>query len=240
MQRYLAEFIGTFILVFAGTGAIVINDLNGGVISHIGISLTFGLAVLIVVCAIGHISGAHINPAVTIAFAVNKRFPISYVPPYLVAQLLGAISASFLVFLLFGNISNLGGTFPMNGNVTQSLVLEFVLTFILMFVIIAVATDERVHESVAGPAIGLTVAMDALLGGPISGGSMNPARSFGPALVGINFQYHWIYWLAPILGAITATFLFDYIRKGEVPKCVDTGVFGCIECEVYKKRGGRT
>ncbi len=229
MRRYVAEFIGTFILVFAGTGAIVVNALTGGAITHVGISLTFGLAVMIVVYSIGHISGAHINPAVTLAFAVNKRFPASHVPPYLAAQLLGATFASFVVIQLLGNAADLGATLPANGNVVQSSILEFFLTFILMFVIRAVATDERVKgPAVAGTAIGLTVAMDALFGGPISGASMNPARSFGPALIGANFQYHWIYWLAPILGAITATFLFEYIRNGETPKCGDTGVAGCI------------
>lgn len=230
MRRYISEFIGTFILVFAGTGAIVVNQLTGGDITHVGISMTFGLAVMLVVFSTGYISGAHINPAVTLAFAVNKRFPMSQVPPYLVAQILGATFASFIVLNLFGNAADLGATLPVHGNAMQSLILEFFLTFILMFVIMVVATDVSTHKTVGGLVIGVTVAMDALFGGPISGASMNPARSFGPALVGDNLQFQWIYWVAPILGAIAATFVFEYIKDGEKSqRCISTGVLGCIE-----------
>ena len=238
MKRYVAEFIGTFILVFAGTGAIVVNTITGGAITPLGISMTFGLAVLIVIYSIGRVSGAHINPAVTLAFAINNRFPKFRVLPYLAAQLLGATFASFIVLKLFGNAGNIGITLPANGNVLQSFILEFFLTFILMFVIMAVATDDRANKSIGGLVIGITVAMNALFGGPISGASMNPARSFGPALVAGDFQYHWIYWLAPILGAITAIFLFEYIKEeGEISKCKDTGVYGCIECTKLRYRG---
>lgn len=236
-QRYVAEFIGTFILVFAGTGAIVVNTLTGGAVTSVGISMTFGLAVLIVIYSIGRVSGAHINPAVTLAFAISKRFPLFRVLPYLASQLLGAAFASFVVVLLFGNAANIGATLPVNGNAIQSLILEFFLTFILMFVIMAVATDERANKSIGGLVIGITVAMDALFGGPISGASMNPARSFGPALIGANFQFQWIYWIGPILGAITAVFLFEYIKEGEISKCGDTGMYGCIECTKLRYRG---
>ncbi len=211
VQRSAAEFIGTFGLVFAGTGALVINQASGGAVSHVGIGLTFGLVIAAMVFATGHISGAHINPAVTLAFWGVGRFPGREVPSYVTAQLLGACFASLAIRGLIGNHAALGATFPA-GSAGQSLGIEFFLTFFLMFVIMAVATDARANGSMAAIAIGATVGLEALFAGPISGASMNPARSFGPALVGGYFSAHWVYWIGPIAGALLAARVYDWIR----------------------------
>ena len=171
-----------------------------GALSHVGVALTFGLVITVMIAATGHLSGAHFNPAVTLAFAFIRRFPWHEVPLYISGQLLGAILGAFTLRGLFGLTANLGATVP-QGDPIQSLGLEVLLTAALMFVITAVATDSRVPTSLAPLAIGATVALDALWGGPISGASMNPARSFGPALVAGVWSHQWIYWLGPILGA---------------------------------------
>ena len=183
-REALAEGIGTFILVFAGTGAVMVNSISGGSVTHIGISFVFGAVVTALIYGIGHLSGAHFNPAVTLAFWTSGFFPKRGVLPYILAQLVGAIAASALLLISLGRVANLGATLPLNGNWLQSLVLEFVLTFILMFVILGSGLDRRAHIGFAGLAIGLTVGMEAAFMGPITGASMNPARSLGPALVG--------------------------------------------------------
>lgn len=213
-REALAEGIGTFILVFAGTGAVMVNSISGGSVTHIGISFVFGAVVTALIYGIGHLSGAHFNPAVTLAFWTSGFFPKRRVLPYILGQLVGAIAASALLLISFGRVANLGATLPLNGNWLQSLVLEFVLTFILMFVILGSGLDRRAHIGFAGLAIGLTVGMEAAFMGPITGASMNPARSFGPALVGGIWQHHWVYWLAPIFGAQLAVIIYRLLSNG--------------------------
>ena len=203
MNKYIAEVIGTFCLVFTGTAAIVANEISKGTITHLGIALTFGLIVMAVVYAIGDVSGAHINPAVTISFWAAGQFSGKLVVPYIAAQLIGAIAASLMVLCIFGNHATLGATLP-DGSWWQSFVLEIVLTFILMFVILCVATGAKEKGIMAGAAIGSTVALAAICGGPISGASMNPARSFGPAIVSLQIADLWIYLVAPVIGAALA------------------------------------
>jgi aquaporin NIP len=212
LRKLIAEAFGTACLVFAGTGAIVANEVSGGVITHLGIALTFGLIVMVMILAIGHISGAHINPAVTLAFALTKHIPWATVPKYWLAQLVGATVGSLLVAVVIGDDASLGATLPLNGDVVRSLILEIILTMILMFVIISLATDERAQGSLAALAIGSTVALEAMFAGPVSGASMNPARSLGPALMASEWTDHWIYWVGPILGAALGALLYSYIR----------------------------
>jgi len=202
MKSYLAEFIGTFALVFCGTGAIIINA-QTGVISHVGIAITFGLVVMVMIYAVGNISGAHFNPAVTIAFTVAKKFPLNQLPQYILAQIGGALFASLILKFLFPENILLGTTMP-SGSAMQSFVLEIILAFFLMFVIIHVAHGSKEQGMFAGLAIGSTVLLDAMFAGPISGASMNPARSLAPALVSGNFSHLWIYLSAPLIGAVFA------------------------------------
>jgi aquaporin NIP len=201
MKKYAAEFIGTFALVFAGTGAIVINDVSGGAVTHVGVALTFGLIVLAMIDAVGDISGAHLNPAVTIGFFAARRMPGKVVLPYVLSQLLGALAASAVLRGLFPQHSTLGSTAPV-GTATQSLILETVLTALLMFVILNVSTGPKERGLTAGITVGAVIALEALFAGPISGASMNPARSFGPAMVSGHFSALWIYVVAPIAGAL--------------------------------------
>jgi aquaporin Z len=203
MKRYWAEGIATFILVFAGTGAIVINDVSGGVITHPGIALTFGLVVMAMIYAVGDVSGAHINPAVTLGFWAARRLEGRQVPAYILSQCAGAIAASGLIRLLFVEHDGIGATLPA-GSRGQSFVLEIVLTGILMFVILCVSTGSKEKGVMAGAAVGSVIMFEAMFAGPISGASMNPARSLGPAIVGGNWQHLWIYLLAPVIGAVAA------------------------------------
>jgi MIP family channel proteins len=198
MKKYLAEVIGTFSLVFAGTGAIVIDGISGQV-SHVGVALTFGLVVMAMIYAVGDTSGAHLNPAVTLGFWLARRFPGAFIGPYIISQLAGALAASLLLRAMFG-ASTLGATQPA-GSVWQSFALEIVLTAILMFVILRVASGPKEKGLLAGVAIGGVVAFEALFAGPISGASMNPARSLGPALVSGAMSDVWIYLAAPVIGA---------------------------------------
>jgi aquaporin NIP len=202
----IAEFIGTFFLVFAGTGAIIVDSISHEV-THVGVSLTFGLVIAVLIYALGHISGAHFNPAVTIAFWALGEFPARKVPWYVAGQLLGAIAASELLRALFGMSGGLGVTSP-QGAIAVSLILEIVMTFLLVFVIFGSAVHGKAVKGFAGIAIGGTIALDALFGGPISGASMNPARSLGPAFVAGTWTDQWIYVLGPIVGALLAVVVY--------------------------------
>jgi MIP family channel proteins len=208
-----AEIIGTFILVFMGTGAVVVNKIGEGSITHLGISIVFGAVVTALIYALGHISGAHFNPAVTLAFWQSGFFPANRVLAYILGQCIGAIAASLMLRSTFGNIANLGATLPLNDNWLQSLILETVLTFILMFVILGSGLDRRAPIGFAGIAIGLTVAVEAAVMGPITGASMNPARSIAPALVSGLWQHQWVYWVAPILGAQLAVSAYRWLSN---------------------------
>lgn len=214
IREAVTEGLGTFILVFAGTGAIIVNQISDGALTHLGISFVFGAVVAAMIYATGHISQAHLNPAVTLAFWCSSFFPRRKVLPYIVAQCVGAVLSSALLRLTFGMVGNLGATLPLYGNWFQSFILETLLTFILMFVILGSGLDRRAQSGFAGIAIGLTVGLEAAFMGPITGASMNPARSFGPALVGGIWQHHWIYWVAPIIGAQLAVLVYSYLTNG--------------------------
>jgi len=217
MAVYIAEFIGTFGLVFAGCGAIMTDTLSRGQVSHVGVSLVFGLIVAAMIYATGHISGAHLNPAVTLGFTLARHFPLRRLPGYLAAQVAGATGAALALRLLLGDVAHLGATLPGGaGGAGQSFWLEALLTFFLMFVIMAVATDTRAVGQAAALAIGATVALEALFAGPISGASMNPARSLGPALVSGTWTALWVYLLAPPLGAACAALLYRWLREASL------------------------
>jgi aquaporin NIP len=203
MKKLVAEFLGTFALVFAGTGAIVINNVSSGTITHAGIALTFGLVVLAMIYTFGDVSGAHLNPAVTTAFAISNRYPWRNVPPYVAAQIAGAFTASGLLRFLFPGDAKIGTTLP-TGPAWQSFVLEIVLTFILMIVILSVSTGAKEKGITAGIAIGAVIGLEAMFAGPICGASMNPARSLSPAIVSGHMEHLWIYIAGPVLGAALA------------------------------------
>jgi aquaporin NIP len=211
MKKYAAEVLGTFALVFCGTGAIIINQESAGVITHPGIAFTFGLIVMVMIYALGPISGAHLNPAVTIAFTVAKRFPLNQVFPYILSQAVGAFIASLTLRFLFTGNKFLGATMPA-GTDLQSFVLELILTFFLMLVIINVATGSKEQGMFAGLAIGSTVLLEAMFAGPICGASMNPIRSISPAVVSGHLEHLWIYLTAPTIGAVLAIFVWRFIR----------------------------
>jgi aquaporin Z len=203
MRPLLAEFLGTFCLVFAGTGAIVVDEVTGGGVSHAGIALTFGLVVMAMIYAFGDVSGAHLNPAVSIGFWLARRFPTRDLPGYIVAQLLGALAASSVVSFLFPTSETLGGTAP-SGAAWQAFFLEAILTAMLMLVILAVSIGAKEKGIMAGIAIGGTVGLEAMFAGPICGASMNPVRSIGPAIVSGMTNDLWIYLGAPLFGAAVA------------------------------------
>lgn len=224
-KRLFAEFFGTFGLVFAGTGAIVINGASGGAITHAGIAMTFGLIVLAMIYAFGDVSGAHMNPAVTTAFAVAKRFSWGEVPGYIGAQAAGAFAASGLLRALFPADAKLGATLPA-GPVMQSFILEVVLTFLLMLVVLSVSTGAKEKGITAGIAVGAVIALEAMFAGPICGASMNPVRSLAPAVVSGHLEYLWAYLIAPVLGACLA-----------VPACCAVREPGC--CTASSAAGAR-
>lgn len=220
---YLAEGIGTFGLVFAGCGAIMIDTLSHGQITHVGVGLVFGLIITVMIYALGHISGAHFNPAVTLGFVLVRHFPIKRLFGYWLAQCSGAILAAGCLRLLLGPVASLGTTLPMgSGGAWQSFGLEALLTFFLMFVIMAMATDTRAVGQAAALAIGSTVGLEALFAGPICGASMNPARSLGPALVSFTWTDQWVYLLAPFLGAVLGALVYRLLRDAPRPAKQDT------------------
>ena len=207
----LAESLGTFLLVFAGPGAVVIDAVSEGGVTPVGIGLSFGLAVMAAIVIFGTVSGAHINPAVSLAFASRGLLPWSRLPLYVGSQLAGAAVASAFHLALFDDVANLGATLP-SDTAAQALVLEAALTFFLALVIFSVATDGRIEPRLAAFSVGMYVALAATFAGPIAGASMNPARSFGPALLSGAWDDHWVYWLGPGGGALAAALLFPLLR----------------------------
>jgi aquaporin NIP len=215
VRRCVAEGIATFALVFAGCGAIVVDSERGGSLGQVGIAGAFGLAIMVMIYATGHVSGAHMNPAVTIGFVATRHFPARDALAYVPAQLVGAVSGALVLRAAWdGTPAKLGATVPSVGT-GSAFVYELVMTAFLMFVIVAVATDTRAVGAAAAIAIGGTVALDSLFGGPVTGASMNPARSFGPALVASEWTDFWIYVLAPLAGALVGTVLYAFVRDDE-------------------------
>ncbi|MFT6336662.1 MAG: aquaporin NIP [Saprospiraceae bacterium] len=211
MKRYLAELIGTFALVFCGTGAMVINEVTGGEVTHVGIGITFGMIVMAMIYTFGKTSGAHINPAVTLAFACTDRFDKKDTVGYIIAQLLGAFLASVVLALLFPTSIKLGATIPA-GSWHQSFILEIILTYFLMLVIIFVSQNKETRH-MTGIAVGAVVMLEAIFAGPITGASMNPARSIAPAIISGNITHLWLYILAPIIGAVLASYTWIYMKE---------------------------
>lgn len=216
-RRLVAEGLGTYCLVFAGTGAVVVNAVAGDPLGHGGVAAAFGLVVAAMIFAVGHLSGAHLNPAVTLGFAVGRHFPRVEVGPYVLAQVAGAILASLTLRGLFGDAGGLGATHPSHVGDVAALVLEAGLTAVLVIVILAVATDTRAAGSLAAVAIGATIGLEALVMGPITGASMNPARSLAPALASADLTGLWIYLLGPLAGALAGVAAYGYLRVSPEP-----------------------
>ncbi len=214
IRKCSAELLGTFALVFCGTGAIIINQQTNGEVSHAGIAITFGFIVMSMIYALGNISGAHLNPAVTIAFTLAKRFQLKQLLPYVTAQIAGAVLASIVLKYLFPTNKTLGASLPAGAEL-QSFILEFILTFFLMFVIINVATGSKEQGMFAGLAIGSTVLLEAMFAGPICGASMNPARSIAPALISGHTEHLWIYIIATITGAALAIPVWTFLNNNK-------------------------
>ncbi|RYE59159.1 MAG: aquaporin [Sphingobacteriales bacterium] len=212
MRKYIAEAIGTFAIVFCGTGAIIINQETNGTVSHAGIAITFGLIVMSMIYGLGNISGAHLNPAVSIAFTLAGRFSLKELLPYILSQITGALLASLILRYLFPDNEFLGATRPI-GSESQSFILEFILTFFLMLVIINVATGSKEQGMFAGLAIGAVVLLEAMFAGPICGASMNPARSLAPAIISGHLEHLWIYLTATIGGAALAIPTWKFLVK---------------------------
>lgn len=210
-RRAVAEAIGTFALVLIGTGAVMVNAGTRGLLGHAGVALAFGAVVTAMAYALGHVSGAHINPAVTVALSYAGRFPRREVGPYLAGQCIGAVAASFSLRAVLGTVGELGATLPALG-AGRSFVVEWLLSFVLMFVIVSVTTDERVTPGFAAIPVGLAVGFGVLVGGPLTGGSMNPARSLGPVVAGAGWAGHWIYWAAPVTAMLAAVRVYELLR----------------------------
>ena len=212
MKKYISEFIGTFSMIFCGTGAMTVNEVTGGDVTHVGIAITWGLIVMAMIYAFGETSGAHFNPAVTIAFAYAKKFSWKEVPKYIIVQVLGALTASLILWYLFPSSEYLGATIP-TVDVGRAFVMELLLTFFLMVVIINVSTGSKEIGIIAGIAVGAVVLLEAMFAGPITNASMNPARSIAPAIVAGKMQHLWMYILAPILGAILAVISCKLVKE---------------------------
>jgi aquaporin Z len=236
-RRVAAEALGTFFLVLIGPGAVMVNAYAGG-LEQVGIALAFAFVVIAMVYALGHLSGAHINPAVTLAFWSVRRFPATEVMPYIMAQCAGAAGASLVLRATLGSVGELGATLPRVATASAFL-FEWLLSFALMFVIMAVATDERVADGFAALAVGLTVGFCALVGGPITGASMNPARSFGPALIGGLWQTHWLYWLAPMTGMMAAARVYEFLRIANAPSLPRPGSALGVQGPIISNAGDR-
>ena len=213
MKKYIVEFIGTFALVFCGTGAVIVNSLSNGSLGLVGISMVFGIIITTMIYAFGNISGTHINPAVTIALAVGKLMPKNEVIGYILAQILGAFLASGLLYIVFPETKTLGETLP-NGEILPSIILETILTFFLMLTILGI-TSKKEHSHLAGIIIGVFVIGAILIAGPISGGSFNPARSIAPAIISGNIYPLWIYVVAPVIGSVLAMILWSSMDEKE-------------------------
>jgi len=212
MKKYISEFIGTFSMIFCGTGAMTVNEVTGGDVTHVGIAITWGLIVMAMIYAFGETSGAHFNPAVTIAFAFAKKFAWKEVPKYIIVQVLGALTASLILWYLFPSSEYLGATIP-TVDVGRAFVMELLLTFFLMVVIINVSSGSKEIGIIAGIAVGAVVLLEAMFAGPITNASMNPARSIAPAIVAGKMQHLWMYILAPILGAILAVISCKMVKE---------------------------
>ncbi len=211
-RKYISEIIGTFSMVFCGTGAMTINEVTGGDVTHVGIAVTWGLIVMAMIYAFGDISGAHFNPAVTIAFAYAKKFEWKEVPKYILAQCIGAIAASSILLFLFPESEFLGGTLPSFDDL-RAFILELLLTYFLMLVIINVSTGSKEIGMMAGIAIGGVVLLEAMFAGPMTNASMNPARSLGPALLSGHWEHQWLYMIAPIIGALLAVLTCKLVKS---------------------------
>ncbi len=211
----VAEAIGTFALVFAGCGAIMV-DSKTHALGHVGVAISFGLVIMVMIYALGHISGAHFNPAVTAAFALSRRFPWARVASYWTAQVAGALAAALILRASLGDVAHVGDTLP-SGSDGRAFLWEAILTFFLVLVIMAVATDSRAVGEAAAIAIGAAVGLDAMFGGPITGASMNPARSVGPAVASGTFTALWVYVAAPLAGAAAAAFVYRFLRDEDLP-----------------------
>ncbi len=211
MRTYISECIGTFSLIFCGTGAMTINEVTGGDVTHVGIAITWGLIVMAMIYAFGEISGAHFNPAVTIAFAYAKKFKWTEVPKYILAQATGAILASGALYFLFPESEFLGGTIPIVDSM-RAFILELLLTYFLMVVIINVSTGSKETGTMAGIAIGGVVLLEAMFAGPITKASMNPIRSLAPAIFSGNWEQQWLYFIAPVIGALLAVMTCKLVK----------------------------
>jgi MIP family channel proteins len=217
LAPYVAEFLGTFALVFAGPGAVAVNANSDGAVGQVGIGLSFGLIVMAMIFALGHISGAHINPAISVAFFALRRIDAPRLAGYVACQLAGATLAAFAIIAIVGSTGDAGATVPGIGGVDGAFWSELVLTFFLALVVVIVATDGRAQGSMAAIAVGGYVAMAATGWGPVAGASMNPARSFGPAVAANVWESQWVYWVAPIAGALIAVLIYHLLRQPEPP-----------------------
>jgi len=216
IQKVIAEVIGTYFLIFAGCGSVVVNKIYGSV-SFPGICVVWGLIVMVIIYSVGHISGAHFNPAVTITFAIFRRFPIKQVPLYILAQMIGSVLASATLCAIFPvDKKSFFGTTPVGSNF-QSLIIEIIISFLLMFVICGIATDNRAIGELAGLAVGMTITLNVFVAGPVSGASMNPARSIGPAILTHMYEGLWVYVLGPLVGTIFGGFAYNMIRFTDKP-----------------------